>query len=116
MWNKALDQAKVEASSALRKAENVYYPPAICTSGSSGSKADSVSLEANEGKGSPPKVHPIANISSKEARQSEDAEKEVDTTKEGAHDVALPQLPLKTPPRRKRLPTTCPVLATLPIP
>ena len=28
-WNKALNQARVEASSELRKAENIYYPPAI---------------------------------------------------------------------------------------
>ena len=27
VWNEALDQARVEASSSLRKAENVYYPP-----------------------------------------------------------------------------------------
>ena len=27
VWNEALDQAKVEASSSLRKVENVYYPP-----------------------------------------------------------------------------------------
>ena len=28
-WNEALNQAKVEASSELRKAKNIYYPPAI---------------------------------------------------------------------------------------
>ena len=28
-WYKALNQAGVEASSALRRAENVYYPPTI---------------------------------------------------------------------------------------
>ena len=26
VWNEALDQARVEASFALRRAENVYYP------------------------------------------------------------------------------------------
>ena len=31
-WNEALNRAGVEASSKLRKAENVFYPPAICTS------------------------------------------------------------------------------------
>ena len=31
-WNEALNQAGVEASSALRRAESVYYPSAICTS------------------------------------------------------------------------------------
>ena len=29
VWNEALDQAKVEASSSLRKVENVYYPPPL---------------------------------------------------------------------------------------
>lgn len=101
MWNEALDQAKVEASSALRKAKNVYYPLVIRSSGSLGFKADPVSLEADEGKESPPKAPPIANISSKEAGQSEDAEKEVDTTKEGAHDVALPPIALKDPSKEK---------------
>ncbi|XP_075634193.1 uncharacterized protein LOC142606742 [Castanea sativa] len=38
VWNEA-----VEVSSALRRAENVYYPPAIRASGSSGSKADNLS-------------------------------------------------------------------------
>jgi len=37
-WNKALNQAGVEASSALRRAESVYYPPAIRASGSTSSK------------------------------------------------------------------------------
>ena len=29
VWNEALDQVGVEASSSLRRAENVYYPLAI---------------------------------------------------------------------------------------
>ena len=55
----------VEASSALKRAENVYYPPAIRTLGSSGSEANSVSKEASEGKESPAKALPTTNISSK---------------------------------------------------
>ena len=39
-WNEALNQAGVEASSALKRAESVYYPPAIRTPGSSSSKVD----------------------------------------------------------------------------
>ncbi|KAK9983203.1 hypothetical protein SO802_032728 [Lithocarpus litseifolius] len=62
VWNEALDQAGVEASSALRRAENAYYPPAIRASGSSGSKADTASKEVDEGKESPTKVLPIAHI------------------------------------------------------
>lgn len=53
VWNDALDQAGVEASSTLRRAENMYYPPTIRASSSLGSKADPVSKEADEGKESP---------------------------------------------------------------
>ena len=44
VWNEALDQAGVEASFALRWAESVYYPPAICAPGSSSSKVDTAFL------------------------------------------------------------------------
>ena len=60
IWNEALDQAGVEASSAFRRAKNVYYPPAIRTSGS---KVDPVSKEVDEGKETPTKARPTANIS-----------------------------------------------------
>ena len=40
VWNEALNLAGVEASSTLRKAENVYYPPAIQVSGSLASPDD----------------------------------------------------------------------------
>ena len=103
VWNEALDQAGVEASSALRRAKNVNYPPTIRASGS---KVDSVSKEADEGKESPTKALPTANICPEAAEQSEDTEKAADTTKEVAYDAHLPPAPLKTPPRRKRLPTT----------
>ena len=56
MWNKALNQAKVEASSALRGAESVYYPPTIHASSSSKSKADTVFEEVDIGKDSPAKA------------------------------------------------------------
>ena len=39
VWNEALKQAGVEASSDLWKAERVYYPPAIKEDASSSSKA-----------------------------------------------------------------------------
>ena len=66
VWNEALNQAGVEAPSALRKVESVYYPPAIRVSGSSGSKVDIASKEANDGKESPTKVLLSVNIPSKE--------------------------------------------------
>jgi len=33
VWDEVLNQAGVQASSVLRKAESVYYPLAICPSG-----------------------------------------------------------------------------------
>ena len=63
VWNEALDQAGVEASSTFKRAENVCYPLAIRASGSLGSKADLVSKKANEGKESPSKALPTTNIS-----------------------------------------------------
>ena len=81
VWNEALDWARVEVSSALRRAENVYYPPAI---GAWSSKADSVSKEADEGKESPNRALPTTNISSVVVEQSMDVKKVVDTTKEVA--------------------------------
>ena len=55
VWNEALNQARVEASSSLRRAESVYYPPAIHASSSSRSKANTISEEADIGKDSPPR-------------------------------------------------------------
>ena len=40
VWDVALNRAGVEASSALRRPENIYYPPAIRTSGPSLSPDD----------------------------------------------------------------------------
>nr|POF10025.1 hypothetical protein CFP56_46373 [Quercus suber] len=117
VWNEALDQARVKASSALRRAENMYYPPAICISGSSGSKVDLISLEVDKGKANPSKAPPIANISSKEAGQAEDTKKLGDTTKEMAYDVAMPPVAPKDPSKEKETSQGMEVmLETLPIP
>ena len=67
-WNKALNQAGVEASSALRRAESVYYPSAICTSGSASFKADPTSEVADIGKDSPAKAPLSLDSPSKEAK------------------------------------------------
>ena len=117
VWNEALDQVGVEASSTLRRVENVYYPSAICASGSLSSKADSVSKEADEGKENPTKALPTANISPKAVEQSEDARKVADTTKEVAHDAHLPSAAPKDPFKEKEASHNMEiVLTTLPIP
>ena len=56
VWNEALNQARVEASSVLRKTESVYYPSAIHASSSSSSKVDTPPEVANLKKSSPNKV------------------------------------------------------------
>ena len=63
-WDEALNQAGVEASSVLRKAGSVYYPPTIRLASSSDSKADLSPSEASEVQGSPPKALPAADTSS----------------------------------------------------
>ena len=116
MWNEALDQAGVEASFTLRRAENVYYPPAIRASSSLSSKAGSVSEEADEGKESPTEALPTANISPEAAEQFKVVEKAVDTTKEVAYDAHLPLAAPKDPSKEKEASHNMEiVLATLPI-
>ena len=63
-WEEALNQARVEASSVIRRAESVYYPPAICPTSSSDSKADPASSKAAEAQGSPTRAPPTVNTSS----------------------------------------------------
>ena len=46
-WNEVLNQAGVEASSELRKAENVFYPTAICTSAPLSSQAEDTPSTTN---------------------------------------------------------------------
>ncbi|KAK9987395.1 hypothetical protein SO802_032346 [Lithocarpus litseifolius] len=111
VWNEALDRAGVGASSALSGAKNDYYPPTIHPLGSSSSKADSTSKEVDEGKESPSKTLPPANIPSEVAEQPEDAEKVDDASKELAQDA------LKDPVKEKEASQHMEiVLASLPLP
>ena len=87
VWNETLNQAGVKVSSAFRRAESVHYPPAIRASGSSGSKADTASKEADAGKESPAKALPSVQSPSKETELPEVTEKLAEVTKEVAHDA-----------------------------
>ena len=60
-WGEALNLAGVEASSMLRRAKSIYYPPAICPSNSSDPKVDPASSVASEVQGDPLKSPPTAN-------------------------------------------------------
>ena len=120
MWNKALNQAGVKASSALRRANNVYYPPAICASGppnSFGPKADTVSKEADDDKDSTAKVLPSSNSPPKGAEQAKAPEKGKDTTKGVVPEATKPPIVPKDPSKGKEASQSVEiVLATLPIP
>ena len=67
VWNEALNQAGVEAYSTLKRAESVYYPPAIRTSALASSKTDTTFEVADMGKASPTKVLPLPDSPSKVA-------------------------------------------------
>ena len=59
----------VEASSALRRAKNIYYPPAICASSSPGFEADTTPQDPNPRQVSPAKVPSSSNNPPKEVEQ-----------------------------------------------
>ena len=117
VWDEALNQAGVEASFALRREENVYYPSTIRPSGSLGSQADSVSSEAGEGQGSPSKAPSAANTSPKEAEQAKDATKSGDISEEVIPGAALPLVAPKDTSKEKEASQSMElVLTTLSIP
>ena len=116
-WSEALNQAGVEASSVLRKAESIYYPLAIRPSSFADSKADLVSSEAGEIQDSPPKAPPAANTSSEETEQAEGVTKVGDVNKGVVQGFDLPLTAPKDPSKEKEASQNMElVLATLPIP
>ena len=66
-WNEALNQAGVEASTALRRVENVYYPLAIRASSSLDSQTNFASKEADASKDSLAKAFPSSDSLPQEA-------------------------------------------------
>ena len=67
VWNEALNQAGVEASTALRRVENVYYPLAIRASSSLDSQTNFASKEADASKDSLAKAFPSSDSLPQEA-------------------------------------------------
>ena len=90
VWNNALNQAGVEASSKLRKAKCVYYPPAIRALAFTSSKADTPSEVAELEKDSTKKVPLPSSSPPKEAEQLKVVEKEANTTKGVASNATKP--------------------------
>ena len=76
VWNQALNQAGMEASSTLRRVENVYYPPAIQASSPSGSKAKTAPKNPNPNKDASAKALPSPSSSPKKVEPVGAVEKE----------------------------------------
>ena len=90
VWVETLNQARVEPSSVLRKAENIYYPPAIRAPSSSSSKTDAPPEVVDLEKQSLGKVPPLLGSPTKLAEQPKADEKGVKMNKEVAFDGNVP--------------------------
>ena len=97
VWNKTLDQAGVEASSALKRVDSVYYPPAICASSSASSKTNTTFEVANIGKDSPTKA-PLSPLPRKPSSPGLLKKKQTQPM-EWPMMPPSPQLLLRTPPK-----------------
>ena len=95
VWNEVLNQVKVDASSTLRRAENVFYPLAIQTSSPSSFKAESALKYLNLSKDASANALPSSTIPYKKVDHNGVAEKEKDTAKE------VVSKPTKLPPSPK---------------
>ena len=79
----------------LRKAESVYYPPAIRTLSSTDSKADPGSSEAGQIEDSPSEAPPAASTSQKGTKQAKGTTEAGHVNKEAAQGFDLPPMALK---------------------
>ena len=117
VWNETLNQARVEASSKLRRAECVYYPLVIRAPAFASSKVGTPSEVAELKKDSPEKVPLPSGSPPKEAEQLGFPEKEANMTKGVAPDATKPSTALQDPLKEKKVPPRMEiVLATLPMP
>ena len=84
VWNEALNQVGVDASSTLRRAENVYYPPAIWALGRSSSKVETALKDLAFSKDAFASALQPPTSPTKEVKQVSAAEKEKEATQEVA--------------------------------
>ena len=116
-WYEALNQVGVKASSVLRKAENVYYPPAIRLSAPSFPRVDAEFEVVEVSKDS------IANVTTtsvnlfEEAERPKAIEKEKNSIQVVAPEAMNPSSTSQDPPIEKEASKTIEiVLASLPLP
>lgn len=115
VWNEALNQAGVDASSTLRRAKNVFYPPAIQASSPSSSKAKSAPKDTDLRKNASASTLPPSTIPPNEVDQVGAIEKEKDTAIEVAlKPTKLPTLPKETSEEKGVSQSQELVLVTLP--
>lgn len=84
VWNEALNQARVDASSTLRRVENVYHPSAILASGPSSSKAKAALKKPKSNKNIFANALTSSTIPLEVVVQAGTTKKEKETTKEVA--------------------------------
>ena len=117
VWNEALNQVRVEASSALRRTKNVYYPSTIRASIPSSSEVEAALKNLSPSKDASAKAFPSPNSPPKEAKQAGVVEKEKETTKEVAPEAPKPPTAPKDSSKEGRVSRSQEiVLATFPIP
>ena len=92
VWNEAFNQARVEASSVLRKAESVYYPSAIRASPSNSSEVNTLPEIADPEKRSPNEVPPSSSSLPKVAEQPGVNGKGAEVTKGVAPNATKPSV------------------------
>ena len=116
VWNEALNQAKVEASSVLRMAESVYYPLVI-RDVSSGSRTDTTSEVIKVSKDSSASVPTSFDKPAEKAEHPKVIEKEKNANQGVAPNAMKPLAVTPDLPVKKEAPKKMEVvLATLPLP
>ena len=91
VWVEALNQAWVKASSELKRAENVYYPPVIQESAPASSEANTTPEAAETGQGS------VTNTPTPLNKPAEDTEHPRVSEKDKAINQETPQDVVKSP-------------------
>ena len=115
MWTKALNQAGVDAYSALRKADNVFYPSALCVAGPSSSRAEVAPKVLKSSQVAPTSTLTALTDPSKEADRASIADKDKKSVKEKASEpTKLPPAPKDSSKEKGATQGQVLVLATLP--
>ena len=90
VWNEILNLAGVEVSSALRRVKNVYYAPALWTSGSSASQDDEAPKDTSPIEKVPTKDPPLPSNPPKGAKQTGAPKREKEVPEEVASEMTKP--------------------------